>query len=106
MPKYEQLRKKGQRLWFEYHCNESSESPDAPAWYHSHQQVTILKATIGDAEGVYSFKKRIYCGVSIMYKVQFDDGLEWDAFEDELDEDKSNWHRPDPPKSPKEITRR
>jgi len=88
-------RQKGETLWFEYHCNESSDSPDAPAWYHSHQKATILSLE----ENGYgnTLIERIDNGMPAVYKVRFEDGLEWDVFEDELMDSPDDFHRPDPP---------
>ena len=33
-----------------------------------------------------------------VYNVQFEDGLKWDVFEDELMNDPSEFYRPNPPK--------
>lgn len=85
----------GDRVWFEYHCNESHDSADAKIWYHSHQQCVVL--SLEDAGGGATFAKRGYLGHPAVFKVRFDDGFEWDAFEDELTYDKSDFCRPDPP---------
>lgn len=87
----------GETAWFEYHCNESPESPDAPAWYRSHQQVTVVAGPeCNDGAGL-SRAERDECGQPFTYTVRFSDGLEWCAFEDELSESRDYWERPDPP---------
>ena len=95
----------GSPAWFEYHCSESHESSDSPAWYHSHQQVEVLGLT--DCEQVPSttFGERMDEGMVLVYRVWFDDGLEWDVFEDELLMDPSQFDRPDPPKPRMETER-
>ena len=74
--------KKGSRAWFEYHCNQSHDSPDAPAWYRSHQPVTVL-GTAEKGNGS-TLNSRIDNGEPRVYHVQYPDGLKWHAFEDEL----------------------
>lgn len=75
----------GAELWFEYHCNESLGSPDAPAWLRSHQRVTVLAVEVNDAAGM-SLDERIEAALPLTYTVRFPDGLEGCAFEDELSE--------------------
>lgn len=90
------LRPIGSRHWFEYHCNESHDSPDAKVWYHSHQQVTVIGL---DCEVLCKTREeRDESGHPLVYKVRFDDGLEWGAFEDELLDNPSDFCRPAPPK--------
>ena len=94
---HENERKPGERLWFEYHCNESLDSPDAPAWLRSHQQCTVLSLNADcDGIGTYSQDERYECGCQLIYRVRFDDGLEWDVFEDELLDSQAEFQRPDP----------
>lgn len=90
----------GERAWFEYHCLESPESSDAEAWYRSHQEVEVLSGPGGELEASegMTFEERGQEGVPHVYRVRFPDGLEWDAWEDELHTDKAGWYRPDPPK--------
>ncbi len=87
--------KKGERAWFEYHCYEGEDSADAPAWHHTHQRVTIISEGEADetAEGL-TFRQRAAQGVPKTYRVRFDDGLEWDAFEDELTTTPKDFYRP------------
>lgn len=89
----------GDVLWFEYHCNESHDSPDAPVWLRSHQQVTVL--SLDDADSVLAelptLTEREDEGRPLVYRVRFPDGLEWSAFEDELVIDRAEFCRPDPP---------
>lgn len=94
---HENERRVGDRLWFEYHCNESLESPDAPAWLRSHQQVTVLRMCSCDGVGVISEEERYENGMLLLYRVKFDDGLEWDVFEDELLDSQGEFQRPAPP---------
>ena len=42
----------GAFAWFEYHCWESPESADAPAWYRSHQRVEVLACHENDGAGL------------------------------------------------------
>ncbi|GAH10911.1 unnamed protein product [marine sediment metagenome] len=76
------------RRWFEYHCYEGEDSSDAELWHHTHQQVTILKQLedvepIGDGEPIK------------LYRVKFNDGFEYDVFEDELMDSPREFYRPD-----------
>ncbi len=83
-------------FWFEYHCLESPTSGDVEVWYHSHQKVKVLSIVeLGNGD---SKEKRLEIGESRVYSVQFDDGLIWDVFEDELMENPNESCRPDPPK--------
>lgn len=90
----------GEVAWFEYHCNESLDSTDARAWLRSHQRVTIVgrDPSRDDAWEGSSIDERIEEGCQKVYRVRFVDGLEWDAFEDELMSDCADFERPDPPK--------
>lgn len=101
--KIEHLRPVGSRQWFEYHCNESHDSGDAQVWYRSHQQCEVLR--IADCDPVFftGFRERADAGHQLLYRVRFDDGLEWDVFEDELVDSPADFCRPDPPK-PLETT--
>jgi hypothetical protein len=89
----------GSSAWFEYHCNESDESPDAPAWHRSHQQVTVLAEGEHDGWPGSTYDERVDAGQPKVYSVRFPDGLEWTAFEDELLTDPADFDRPDPPTS-------
>lgn len=89
----------GEQAWFEYHCLESSESADAPVWYRSHQRVTVLDMEENDGADM-TREERSANGCPFTYTVRFEDGLEWDVFEDELSDSKDAWHRPDPPAEP------
>ena len=86
----------GERAWFEYHCWESDESADAEIWYRSHQMVTIITLNEHDA-GDMIRAERDKEGLPYTYRVGFDDGTEWDVWEDELSETVDEWYRPDPP---------
>lgn len=89
----------GSVRWFEYHCWESPESADAPAWYHSHQQVVVGEVQVNDSAGM-TREERDEAAMPFTYDVTFPDGLVWGAFEDELSETKDDWYRPDPPPAP------
>jgi hypothetical protein len=86
----------GEVSWFEYHCWESPDSADAQAWYRSHQKVTVLSLQKNDSDGM-TRAQRIDAGMPFTYTVQFADGLQWCAFEDELSDSRDAWYRPDPP---------
>ena len=87
----------GDMAWFEYHCNESDDSPDAPAWRHSHQRVRVLwESKDTDAPEGSTFRERAEAGRPKVYRVKFADGLAWDAFEDELLLDPKWFERDDP----------
>ena len=92
----QELRSTGDKLWFEYHCWESPESSDAEVWYHSHQRVTVLRI-VNEPVLFDTFAERADAGCQVVYKARFDDGLEWDVFEDELLDSKNEFERPDPP---------
>jgi hypothetical protein len=98
------LYEPGDTPLFEYHCNESHDSPDAPVWYRSHQRVTVLKLNSDDdtpnllAE-FPTLRERGEAGAVLTYRVRFADGLEWDVFEDELTETTDHYSRPDPPRA-------
>lgn len=86
----------GDQPWFEYHCRESPDSVDAPAWRRSHQRVTVLALNVNDSEGM-TRAERDEAAMPFTYTVQFADGLTWDAVEDELTATRDEWYRPDPP---------
>ncbi|MHB9044325.1 MAG: hypothetical protein ACYC35_00145 [Pirellulales bacterium] len=88
----------GSRVWFEYHCRESHDSQDAPAWYHSHQQVEVLGLSDCEQISFTTSEERANEAMVLVYRVRFDDGLEWDVFEDELLTDPSQFERDDPPR--------
>lgn len=101
------LRNVGDKVWFEYHCNESHDSPDAPIWYRSHRQVEIIKGATWDDKPVESYtdlevfyptlKERGEFGMVFLYKVKFPDGLEWGVFEDELVDSPDEFYCETPP---------
>jgi len=95
--KVEDLAVIGRRYWFEYHCWESHESGDAKVWYHSHQQCVVLGFAKCDPCFFQTIQERGEAGHCLLYRVRFDDGLEWDVFEDELMDDQEQFCRPDPP---------
>lgn len=86
----------GTKRWFEYHCEESHQSCAAQAWYRSHQKVKVLEMS-GDDVSDLTQRERIEDGMMAVFKVQFADGYESDAFEDELLDDPAQFVRPDPP---------
>lgn len=94
----ENARKVGDKLWFEYHCNESHDSADAELWYHSHQQCEVLGMVQNDGYDIRSQKIRYDCGHPLCYQVRFDDGLDFCATEDELLNSRDEFFRPDPAK--------
>ena len=96
--KLEGLRKRGDQVWFEYHCNESHDSAHAELWYHSHQKITILRIAKNDGMTTPSFEERCENGLPICYKIKFSDGYVHTATEDELFDNKRDFNRPDPPK--------
>lgn len=92
----------GSTRWFEYHCNESHDSSDAPAWYRSHEQVTVIR--------LVNYEDRLHAGSNLLnrgedglplvYRARWSDGFAWDVFEDELLEHRASFCRPDPPGDP------
>lgn len=76
------------RRWFEYHCYEGEDSCDAELWRHTHQKVVVLRK-LKDGEEIDEVD------VGRMYRVKFNDGFEYDAFNDELVKDPSCFERPD-----------
>lgn len=91
----------GKKMWFEYHCWEDPKSTDADLWYHSHQQVDVLKMV--EAGCSDNIDERYEAACLRYYKVRFKDGFTSSAGEDELYDDKSEWCRPDPPKKRKKA---
>jgi hypothetical protein len=87
--------KVGEQMWFEYHCFESSKSCDAELWYRSHNKVLVL--SIVELGCLDTKLERLLEGCPRVYKVVFEDGFEYDVFEDELIESKEQFERPDPP---------
>jgi hypothetical protein len=97
----EGYRQPGTSPLFEYHCNESHTSSDAPVWYRSHQRVTVLKChNLRDGIEMPSQAERFANGQQLMYQVLFPDSLKWDVFEDELLDFASEFERPKPPSGP------
>lgn len=88
----------GQRMWFEYHCWESPQSTDAEIWYRSHQMVEVIGYANLDHQFSPTIDERCEECDSLVYLVRFDDGLEWDVFEDELLDTQEDFWRPDPPR--------
>lgn len=95
----------GEVAFFEYHCYEGHDSADAQAWYHSHQQVTVLEECyLGTPDsprtaGIVTASERSDAAWPVCYEVRFADGLTWTAFEDEL-LTRPYYERPDPPNVP------
>jgi len=92
----------GTTRWFEYHCNESHDSGDAPAWYRSHEQVSVVRlANYEDRLHAGSnWMSRCEDGLPLVYRARWPDGFEWDVFEDELLEHRASFCRPEPPVDP------
>jgi len=88
----------GGTYWFEYRCYESDSSSDAVLWYHSHQQCKILKMI--ERGCGKDIEDRGYNGQPAVYKIQFSDGAVFDATEDEILDDRSEFTRPHPPAPP------
>jgi hypothetical protein len=84
-------------LWYEYHCNESHDSPDAPLWYRSHQRATVIEMADGQEFLDMTQAERAESGHPLTYRVRFKDGFEGVAYEDELIADPKDFCRPDPP---------
>jgi len=94
----------GKEFWFEYHCFESPKSCDAELWYRTHNKVLVLSIVelgCGDTK-----LERLLEGCPRVYRVVFEDGFEYDVFEDELMESKEEFERPDAPKNLQESIRR
>ena len=91
----------GSRWWFEYHCNEAHDSGDTPAWYRSHEIVTVI-APMNYDEGYdgTDFDERGRDGMPLVYRARWSDGFEWDVWEDELCKSPKGFCRPDPPVDP------
>jgi hypothetical protein len=86
----------GKEFWFEYHCFESPKSCDTELWYRTHNKVLVLSIVelgCGDTK-----LERLLEGCPRVYRVVFEDGFEYDVFEDELMESKEEFERPDAPK--------
>jgi hypothetical protein len=75
-------KKTGEKYWFEYHCLESEQSCHADLWHRTHQQVKILEL-VEKGYGCTQ-KQRLDNGQPAVYKIEFNDGFKYDAFEDEL----------------------
>ena len=93
-----ELRKVGDQVFFEYHCWESDQSSDAELWYHSHQPITIIAFAENDGCDIPAEQERAEAGSPFVYRVQFNDGFEADALEDELLDSPKEYQRPDPPR--------
>lgn len=93
---YRERWEPGDRAWFEYHCFESHDSSDAVAWYHSHQEATVLGEADHSAWPGSTWDERAEACTPIVYTVRFDDGVEYGVFEDELVTDPAAFYRPDP----------
>ncbi len=87
--------KVGKEFWFEYHCFESPTSCDSEIWYRSHQKVKVLKVV----HWSYDDKsERLEDGNPRVYLVEWEDGFQYDVFEDELMQSPNEFYRPDTPK--------
>ena len=88
--------KVGKEFWFEYHCFESPSSCDAEVWYRSHSKINILGIVeMGNGE---TPQERGEIGEPRVYKARFEDGFEYDVWEDEVMDSPNDFFRPDPPK--------
>lgn len=87
--------KVGKQMWFEYHCFESEQSCDKHLWKRSHQIVNVLD--ISEMGGGDTMIDRLENGEPRVYRIEFEDGLVGDAFEDELMLSPDEFVRPDPP---------
>lgn len=88
--------KVGKDFWFEYHCFESPASCDAEVWYRSHSKIKILGIVeMGNGE---TPQERGEIGEPRVYRARFEDGFEYDVWEDEVMDSPKDFYRPDPPK--------
>lgn len=101
--KIDQFIENGTEKFFEYHCNESHDSGDAPIWYHSHQKCVVIACHNANDDGDMKQKNRFELGHQLIYRLRFADGFEWDCFEDELLDSEAEYQRPDPPKGPTDL---
>jgi len=74
--------RRGETAYFEYHCDKSKSSQDYPAFQHSHQTAKVLR--ISEPGVGRTLMERGKNSLIRTYVIRFADGLEWDAFEDEL----------------------
>jgi len=86
--------KVGKYFWFEYHCYESPESCDGEIWYRSHQKVKVLSVSEWSFD---SLQDRINDGQPRVYLVEWEDGFQYDVYEDELFESPNEFYRSSPP---------
>ena len=86
--------KVGKYFWFEYHCYESPESCDAEIWYRSHQKVKVLSVSEWSFDNL---QDRINDGQPRVYLVEWEDGFQYDVYEDELFESPNEFYRSSPP---------
>ena len=88
--------KVGKVFWFEYHCFESPSSCDAEVWYRSHSKIEILGIVeMGNGE---TPQERGENGEPRLYRARFEDGFEYDVWEDEVMNSPNEFYRPNPPK--------
>ena len=88
--------KVGKYFWFEYHCLESPNSCDAELWYRSHSKIKILGISyMGNGD---TAKERGEIGEPRVYRALFEDGFEYDVWEDEVMDSPDDFYRPTPPK--------
>jgi hypothetical protein len=76
------LWRSGETAYYEYHCNRSHDSEDAPLWYRSHQPVEVV--AIADRGYGRTLDQRLNNSQPHTYEVLFPDGFVGHAFEDEL----------------------
>lgn len=90
----------GTQCLFEYHCEESDDSPDAELWYRSHSRVVVQRCVNPEyLEAAETMNARLEeCGMPLAYEVLFADGFLGCAMEDELLLTEADYERPNPPR--------
>ncbi len=64
-----------ERVFFEYHCLQSEESCDAELWHHTRQRAVVV--------AVVTYPE-VDLELSPMYVIRFEDGYQYDVFNDEV----------------------
>lgn len=91
--------KPGKVYWFEYRCWESDQSADADLWYHSHQEVKVLK--MEEPGHGQDEDDRALNSCPAAFKIKFlSDGFTHTGMEDELLESQEEYINQDPPLPP------
>jgi len=65
----------GDRVFFEYHCEQSNESCDAELWHHTRQWAVVVAVVM---------YPEVDLELSPMYVICFEDGYQHDVFNDEI----------------------